>query len=66
MLEGEGREGAVLAGRVPRVRGVVPAVVVVVVVAAALQLAVAVAAVAVAAAALAALAAGSFSGRSME
>lgn len=59
MLEGEGREGAVLAGRVPRVRGVVPA-------AAALQLAVAVAAVAVAAAALAALAAGSFSGRSME
>lgn len=65
MLEGEGREGAVLAGRVPRVRGVVPAVVVVVVAAAAaLQLAVAVAAVAVAA--LAALAAGSFSGRSME
>lgn len=64
MLEGEGREGAVLAGRVPRVRGVVPAVVVVVVVAAAaLQLAVAVAAVAVAAAALAA---GSFSGQSME
>lgn len=63
MLEGEGREGAVLAGRVPRVRGVVPAVVVVVVVAAAaLQLAVAVAAVA----AVAALAAGSFSGRSME
>lgn len=63
MLEGEGREGAVLAGRVPRVRGVVPAevVVVVVVAAAALQLAVAVAAVAVAA-----LAAGSFSGRSME
>lgn len=63
MLEGEGREGAVLAGRVPRVRGVAPAVVVVVA-AAALQLAVAVAAVA--AAALAALAAGSFSGRSME
>lgn len=64
MLEGEGREGAVLAGRVPRVRGVAPAVVVVVVVAAAaaLQLAVAVAAVA----AVAALAAGSFSGRSME
>lgn len=63
MLEGEGREGAVLAGRVPRVRGVVPAVVVVVVAAAAaLQLAVAVAAVA----AVAALAAGSFSGRSME
>lgn len=63
MLEGEGREGAVLAGRVPRVRGVVPAVVVVVVVPApaALQLAVAVAAVAVAA-----LAAGSFSGRSRE
>lgn len=62
MLEGEGREGAVLAGRVPQVRGVAPAVVVVVVVvAAALQLAVAVAAVAVAA-----LAAGSFSGRSME
>lgn len=64
MLEGEGREGAVLAGRVPRVRGVAPAVVVVVVmvVAAALQLAVAVAAVA----AVAALAAGSFSGPSME
>lgn len=62
MLEGEGREGAVLAGRVPRVRGVAPAAVVVVVVAAALQLAVAVAAVA----AVAALAAGSFSGRSME
>lgn len=59
MLEGEGREGAVLAGRVPRVRGVVPAVVVEVVAAAALQPAVAVAAVA-------ALAAGSFSGPSTE